>query len=85
MTNELNNKIKNYAVDYWNEFLTTDIDAEWTQTAYEDLGELKSETEWAGFHSAVEYQVKEIESEVEPVEVSENINNGSTNFFDESV
>ena len=60
MTKNLDKKIKTLAAEYWNEFLTTEIDGEWTQTAFEDLGELKSEMEWAEFHSCIEYQVKEI-------------------------
>jgi hypothetical protein len=57
-------KIKELAQEYWNGFSETAVDGEWSTTAYEDLGSLKSEMDWSEFHFALETAVKEIDAEL---------------------
>ncbi len=57
-------KIKELAQEYWNEFGETTVDGEWSGTAFEDLGSLKSEMDWSEFHFALETAVKEIDAEI---------------------
>ncbi len=64
MTKELDAKIKELANNYWDEFQETTVDSEWSQTAYEDLGSLKSEMDWDEFYYALETSVKEIDAEI---------------------
>jgi hypothetical protein len=57
MTKNLDKKIQFLAAYYYGEF-ETNVDSEWSATAYEDLGELKNEMDWAEFHYALETEVK---------------------------
>jgi len=56
MTHELDAKLQELGRQYFNEFKETSVDAEWSQTAYEDLGSLKNEMDWSEFHFALGYQ-----------------------------
>ena len=64
MTKQMDEKIKELANNYWDEFQETTVDSEWSATTYEDLGELKSEMDWDEFHYSLETSVKEIDAEI---------------------